>query len=215
VQFKRSKPGEPLTKLEWCILARVFGRCGCSQEKLSALLGDPGNTSKRFSQWLKRWSLASRIMLNRFITAELLLSHQPPGFSDRYDRPIACLVDGSIVTMDTARTVSLQLRATWNNKGKTNAALGIVWASACGLLLVLTSLFCGRISEEGLVWLHHQLLSDFPEGFGRLVDKGTCIRCFKDGGTVLRVCMCAYVCVLCSSIRVRTSPHSHNPRVCT
>ena len=111
-------------------------------------------------------------MLNRIITEQLLDSHQPAEMRNRYDKKIACLVDGSVVTIDTARTMSVQLRATYNNKMHTNGALGIVWTSACGLLLVATSLFCGRIGEEALVWRHHQLLDQFPAGWARLVDKG-------------------------------------------
>jgi hypothetical protein len=77
-----------------------------------------------------------------------------------------------VVTLDTARTISLQLRATFCNKVKTQAALGIVWTSACGMLLRCTSLFCGRVGEEALVWLHHKLLDEFPAEFAALVDKG-------------------------------------------
>jgi hypothetical protein len=68
--------------------------------------------------------------------------------------------------------IRLQLRATFCNKVKTQAALGIVWNSACGMLLRCTSLFCGRVGEEALVWLHHKLLDEFPAEFAALVDKG-------------------------------------------
>ena len=114
----------------------------------------------------------SRIMLNRVITKELLLSHQPEGMKDRYEKPIGVLTDGTVVTIDTPRKSSLQQRATYNNKMHTNGVLGIVWTSACGMLLRNTSMYCGRVGEEQLVWLHCQLLEDFPAEFARLVDKG-------------------------------------------
>ena len=47
-----------------------------------------------------------------------------------------------------------------------------MWTSACGMLLRCTSLFCGRVGEEALVWLHHKLLDEFPAEFAALVDKG-------------------------------------------
>ena len=40
------------------------------------------------------------------------------------------------------------------------------------MLLRCTSLFCGRVGEEALVWLHHKLLDEFPAEFAALVDKG-------------------------------------------
>ncbi len=76
-----------------------------------------------------------------------------------------------MVTLHTARTISLQLRATFCNKLITQAALGIVWTSAWRMVLRCTSLFCGRVGEEALVWLHHKLLDEFPAEFAALVDK--------------------------------------------
>lgn len=109
---------------------------------------------------------------NRIINDKLLKSHQPEDIKGRYHFPIACLVDGTVVTIDTARTISLTLRATFNNKMHTQGALGIAWTSACGLLLRSTSMFCGRAGEEALVWLHRRMLDEFPKNFARLVDRG-------------------------------------------
>jgi len=36
----------------------------------------------------------------------------------------------------------------------------------------VTSLFCGRVSEKEMVRLHRSWLGIFPEGYGRLVDRG-------------------------------------------
>ena len=69
------------------------------------------------------------------IPKELLLSHQPEGIKDRYEKPIGVLTDGTVVTIDTPRKSSLQQRATYNNKMHTNGVLGIMWTSACGMLL--------------------------------------------------------------------------------
>ncbi len=73
-----------------------------------------------------------------------------------------------MVTLDTARTTSLQLRATLCNKVKTQAALGIVWTSLrLWDVAALHISFCGRVGEEALVWL-----DEFPAEFAALADKG-------------------------------------------
>jgi len=172
IQFKRSIAGAPLTPFEKCLAARLYMKTGWLQKHLFTMLGGPSNESRWLKEWTKRWGLVSRIMLNRVITKELLLSHQPEGMKDRYEKPIGVLTDGTVVTIDTPRKSSLQQRATYNNKMHTNGVLGIVWTSACGMLLRNTSMYCGRVGEEQLVWLHCQLLADFPADFARLVDKG-------------------------------------------
>ena len=142
------------------------------QQLLGELLRASDNISRQLRIWVGRWGLAERIMTNKVITSPLLQSHQPDGFKERYPKPIATLVDGTVIAIDTARAVTLQQRATYNNKCSTNAAQAIAWVSPCGLGLIATSLFGGRLSEEACVWLHHLLLIHFPAGWARLVDRG-------------------------------------------
>ena len=66
--------------------------------------------------------------------------------------------------IETFRGNSYLKRATYCNKVKANAVQGLAWASACGLLLVWTSLFCGRLSETAMGRLHSQLLDVFQRG---------------------------------------------------
>ena len=171
VAFERSKPGEPPTPFEWCCAGRLYVSVNWKQQLLGELIDAPNNISKHLRQWVGRWGECERIMCNKIITTPLLQSHQPEGFATRYPKPIATLVDGTVIAIDTARTVTLQQRATYNNKASTNAAQAIAWVSPCGLGLRNTSLFGGRLSEEQCVWIHHHFLVDFPAGWARLVDK--------------------------------------------
>ncbi len=176
VKFDRSEQGQPPTPFEWCCVARMYASLNWKQQLLGELIAAPNNFSKHLRHWVGRWGACERIMCGKIITKALLQSHQPPGFSSRYPKPIATLVDGTVIAIDTARTVTLQQRATYNNKASTNAAQGIGWVSPCGLGLRNTSLFGGRLSEEACVWLHHLLLRDFPAGWARLVDKVRSLR---------------------------------------
>ena len=171
VKFERSERGQPPTRFEWCCVARLYCSVNWKQQVLGELIEAPNNFSTHLRHWVARWGQCERIMCNKIITKPLLLSHQPAGFSSRYPKPIATLVDGTVIAIDTARTVTLQQRATYNNKASTNAAQAIGWVSPCGLGMRNTSLFGGRLSEEACVWLHHLLLRDFPAGWARLVDK--------------------------------------------
>lgn len=125
VKFERSERGQPPTRFEWCCVARLYCSVNWKQQVLGELIEAPNNFSTHLRHWVARWGQCERIMCNKIITKPLLLSHQPAGFSSRYPKPIATLVDGTVIAIDTARTVTLQQRATYNNKASTNAAQAI------------------------------------------------------------------------------------------
>jgi hypothetical protein len=84
VRFSRSEPGQPMTTLEWCLAARTYAKTGWRQRELGQLLGAQTTVSRRIRQWMKRWGQAERIMLNKFITRDLLLAHQPAELAGRF-----------------------------------------------------------------------------------------------------------------------------------
>ena len=133
---------------------------------------ETGCDDRNLRRWIKRWSTVDACLLNKHISEKLLRAHQPSEFEGRYKKPIATLVDGTAVKIETFRGNCYLKRATYCNKVKANAVQGLAWASACGLLLVWTSLFCGRLSETAMGRLHGQLLDGFPAGWARLVDRG-------------------------------------------
>jgi hypothetical protein len=91
------------------------------------------------------------------VTADITAS-QISGFSTRYCKKIACLVDGTTVDLSTPRKSSILQRSMFSNKAGRNAAQGLGWVSPAGLLLVYSSLFNGRLSEKATAWLHRDLL---------------------------------------------------------
>ena len=74
--------------------------------------------------------------------------------------------------METPRKNCYLKRSTYSNKAKANAVQGIAWTTPCGLRLIWTSQFCGRLSETAMGRLHSELLAVFPAGWARLVDRG-------------------------------------------
>ena len=172
LEFKFSKKGDPLTDWEQCCAARMMLRTGDTQQDLEKVIGKSPRISHYIKNWTTRWLEAEACLLCRHITPALLNAHQISGFGSRYKKPIACLVDGTVVSLGTSRKNTVLQRSTWSNKAKGNAAQGLAWTSPCGLLLVHTSLFNGRLSEKDTVWLHRELLRVFPRGYGQLVDRG-------------------------------------------
>ena len=55
---------------------------------------------------------------------------------------------------------------------KSQSAQGLMWSACIGLILLVTSLYCARVTEKELVRLHSRWLDIFPSGHGRLVDRG-------------------------------------------
>jgi hypothetical protein len=120
------------------------------------------------------WYCAHQLALMAFTSTVGVLAKRLNGFTTRYKKKIACLVDGTVVNLGTSRQNSVLRRSTWSNKSKGNAAQGLAWVSPAGFLLVNSSLFNGRLSEKDTVWLHRELLRVFPRGYGQLVDRGFC-----------------------------------------
>jgi len=173
VEFTTGRqPDDPLTDFEKCCIARLYLKTGRTMEDISENFLGGVQISKPVEVWAARWSLVSACLLAKRIAPALLHAHQPHEFDDRYKLPIACLVDGTAMKMQSPRKDSLLAHATFCHKVNTNAVQGILWCTPCGMVLRNTSLFCGRLSEKAMVFLHRKLLNDFPRRFARLVDRG-------------------------------------------
>jgi hypothetical protein len=143
-----------------------------TQAGVESRIGVVPRLSHYMKKWTERWRYVEACILCRHVTFKLLDEHQINGFTTRYNKKIACLVDGTVVNLGTSRQNSVLQRSTWSNKSKSNAAQGLAWVSPAGFLLVNSSLFNGRLSEKDTVWLHRELLRVFPRGYGQLVDRG-------------------------------------------
>lgn len=97
---------------------------------------------------------------------------QPPKFKETYGRCMACELDGTTVVHDKSRVHSVRARCSYCDKCKHQAGQGLTWTSCIGLVLLVTSLFCGRTSEKALVQLHTDWLWIFPHLMGQLLDRG-------------------------------------------
>jgi hypothetical protein len=172
LEFKFSTKEESLTDWEQCCAARMMLKTGKNQQEMEKVVGKSSRFSHYMKTWTRRWLEAEACLLCRHITEDLLEQHQINGFSTRYCKKIACLVDGTTVDLGTPRKNSILQRSTFSNKAGRNAAQGLGWVSPAGLLLLYSSLFNGRLSEKDTVWLHRELLRVFPRGWGQLVDRG-------------------------------------------
>jgi hypothetical protein len=172
LEFTYSKEGEPLSQWEQCCVARIMLRKDWTQADVELHIGVVPRLSHYMKKWTERWRDVEACILCRHVTSKLLDGHQINGFTTRYKKKIACLVDGTVVNLGTSRQNSVLQRSTWSNKSKGNAAQGLAWVSPAGFLLVNSSLFNGRLSEKDTVWLHRELLRVFPRGYGQLVDRG-------------------------------------------
>ena len=121
-------------------------------------------------KWSRKWSDVAKVFCRLDPTEALFSKMQPVDFN--YPCKIACETDGSVVDIGTSRKYSFKSRASFSDKSGSQAGQGLTWSSCIGLILLTTAFFCARVSEKELVRLHRSWLHIFPEGYGRLVDRG-------------------------------------------
>jgi len=161
----------PLKPFERALATLQLFKTGDSIQELAHHWGVRGRTMGHYLQeWSPKWEAVSAVFCQLDPTLNLFEKSQPVGYN--YPMPIAVVVDGSCTKIGTSREYSVKARSSFCEKTGTQSAQGVTWSTGPGLVVLVTSLFCGRASEKELVRLHQRWLDIFPAGYGRLVDRG-------------------------------------------
>ena len=173
IQVRRSRMemNTNLTQFERALATLQLFKSGDAVAEIAHHWGVQARTMGRYlEEWAPKWEEASANLALLDPTLTLFEKSQPVGYD--YGMPIACIVDGSCNNIGTSREYSAKARSSYCEKSGTQSAQGVTWSTGPGLVLLVTSLFCGRTSEKELVRLHQRWLDIFPDGYGRLVDRG-------------------------------------------
>ena len=72
-----------------------------TQAGVESRIGVVPRLSHYMKKWTERWRYVEACILCRHVTFKLLDEHQINGFTTRYNKKIACLVDGTVVNLGT------------------------------------------------------------------------------------------------------------------
>ena len=164
----RMETTAPLTELEEALATLYFLKSASKTHDQKALKKSWGLTKFKcesmLDKWGPRWEKVSKIycILDLREDAEFFAMMQPPKFKETYGRVISTELDGTTVVHEKSRLHSLKSRSSYSDKCGHQAGQGLTWTSPIGLVLLLTSLFCGRTSEKSLVKLYADWLWIFP-----------------------------------------------------
>ena len=116
------------------------------------------------TKWSKNWSDVAKgyVRLDVRDNPEFFKYHQPVGFAEKYGKTVSNELDGTTTKHDKSRRHSVKARSSYCDKVKHQAAQGLTWTTPVGLVLLATTMWCGRTSEKHLVRLHRKWLSIFP-----------------------------------------------------
>lgn len=172
-QRKDRSRGVRLTKLEKCLVCKMFFTTGLTFTKLADLWGCCDRTiASAVKNWEPKWNKISLMYCRLKVWDKYLLACQPEGWSNRYKKPISHLNDGSVVASTTPRKSSPLGRVMTNNKIHGCGALGLTFSTPTGCGFLAMPLYCGRLSEVAYMSIHQKWFFIIPKGFARLVDKG-------------------------------------------
>ena len=160
-----------LTDFEQALATLQLFKSGEQVQDIAHHWGVERRVMGRYLQkWSHKWSEVAKVFIRLDPDENLFHKMQPVDFN--YPCKIAVETDGSVTDIGTSRKYSAKSRASFSDKSKKQSGQGLTWSSCIGLVLLVTAMFCARVSEKELVRLHRSWLGIFPEGFGRLVDRG-------------------------------------------
>lgn len=160
-----------LTEFEQALATLQFFKSGEQVIDTAHHWGVERRVMGRYLQtWSRKWSDVAKVFCRLDPSASMFDKMQPVDYD--YPCKMACETDGSLVDIGTSRKYSSKSRSSFADKSGSQAGQGLTWTSCIGLVILVTALFCVRVSEKEMVRLHRTWLGIFPEGYGRLVDRG-------------------------------------------
>lgn len=124
--------------------------------------------------WVPKWyniakAYTRMTWLGKF--PEVYEELRPTGSRNNFDFKFVNL-DGKVFPCEQSRVSGLIGRAMYSNKVKKAGLQTLVWSAPCGLPLLVTGLFGGKLSEKQHVRIHKGWLLAFPKGVRIMADRG-------------------------------------------
>ena len=124
--------------------------------------------------WVPKWYKIAKAYtrmtwLGKF--PEVYEELRPTGSRNNFDFKFVNL-DGKVFPCEQSRVSGLIGRAMYSNKVKKAGLQTLVWSAPCGLPLLVTGLFGGKLSEKQHVRIHSGWLIAFPKGVRIMADRG-------------------------------------------
>ena len=163
-----------LTPFEQVLVTKMFLKTGYDHTLLGLIWGVDRTTIGRYIKyWLPRWKTQVEGFVRLNLDKDFIDKCQPKDWVKYYGMPIACTVDGKVITTECPRRNSVIKKMMYSNKNKQQGMLGMTWSGAgSGLVLLVTDLYAPCANEEHVIREHKSWLVRFPPGTGRLVDRG-------------------------------------------
>ena len=165
-----------LSRFEQILLTLTFFTNAFDYEYIATIFGV---TRKVVGLCIKGWAPHFREVgyhLARLsLTKDFLDQTYPTAYHDLdFTNPVATVVDGTDVPMDTVRSDRYVSISQSSNKIKNSAARGITWSSPMGLVHEFSDPFFARASEKAIVklWASEGRLVDLPDNYLVSGDKG-------------------------------------------
>jgi hypothetical protein len=172
----RSKRNKKLSRFEQVLITLMFFTNAFDYGYISTIFGCE---EKVVGRCIKGWAPFFREvgyhMARLPLTKEFLDKTYPTSYHDlNFTTPVATVVDGTDVLMETVRTDRYVNISQASSKLKSSACRGITWSTPMGMVHEFTDPFFARGSEKAIValWTSMGRLADLPDGYLVSGDKG-------------------------------------------
>ncbi|EJK44508.1 hypothetical protein THAOC_36944 [Thalassiosira oceanica] len=165
-----------LNEFESWLVALMFFQNAFDFKHIASIFGI---RDKLVGRCVKVWAPAFREcgyhMARHTLTKEFLDRTYPQSYKDLgFTEPVATIIDGTDVLMETVRAVRQINVMQSSNKVKRSAARGLAWSTPWGGVHEFSDPIFARPSEKAIVklWAGHGRLQDLPVGYIVSADKG-------------------------------------------
>jgi len=165
-----------LTKFETCLVALMFFQNAYEHEFIGEIFGVHRNiVSRCIKFWAPHFREVGQQMARHTLSKEFRDKCYPQSYIDlNFTPPVATVVDGTDVLIDSVRTDRVIYTLSNSNKVKASAVRGVTWSLPMGLIEEFTDPFFARGSEKAIVklWAAHGRFRDLPPEYLISGDKG-------------------------------------------
>ena len=165
-----------LNEFESWLVALMFFQNGFDFGHIACIFGvDRKLVGKCVKVWAPEFRECGYDMARHTLTKEFLDRTYPQSYKDLgFTEPVATIVDGTDVLLETVRAVRQINVMQSSNKVKRSAARGLAWSTPWGGVHEFSDPLFARASEKAIVklWAGHGRLQDLPVGYIVSADKG-------------------------------------------
>ena len=174
--YDKTGRAKKLTEFETCLVALIFFQKAYDHEFIASIFGCTRQLVERcIKYWAPHFREVGYHMARLPLTKEFLDKTYPQTYIDlAFSSPVANVVDGTDVLMETVRVCRAVNIMQASNKLHASGCRGITWSTPIGMIHEFTDPFFARPSEKAIVrlWTGHGRFLDMPVGYLNSADKG-------------------------------------------